>query len=108
MYTIPADKLIGLGRVIREERDRKMEEARERRKQARAGQRGLHEQQRRATTEFELAGRQGHAEVWTDRRAGSQDQTRDRASSLGPPHYLFTPGLASKQKTFSERCHDCL
>lgn len=40
-YITPADKLNGLGPIIAEERDRKLEEARERRKQARAAQRGV-------------------------------------------------------------------
>jgi len=40
-YITPADKLNGLAPVIAAERDRKLEEARERRKQARAAQRGV-------------------------------------------------------------------
>jgi transposase InsO family protein len=40
-YITPADKLNGLEPIIAEERDRKLEEARQRRKQARAAQRGV-------------------------------------------------------------------
>ncbi len=40
-YITPADKLNGLAEIIAEERDRKIEDARERRKQARQAQRGV-------------------------------------------------------------------
>jgi putative transposase len=40
-YIAPADKLNGLAEIIGEERDRKLEDARERRKQARQAQRGV-------------------------------------------------------------------